>query len=117
MTNVRNKGNSFERRLRKKWRESKLFPKCETARYASKMVDDSGVDFVYTEDLQIQAKSYSTRPDYHKLITEMPTGNNVVVHEYTEKVNVSFRKKGIYAIMTLELFEKLLNKYYGRDKD
>jgi hypothetical protein len=44
MKNNRTKGHSAERLYALKFRE--LFPKCQTSRYASRMMDDAGVDLV-----------------------------------------------------------------------
>lgn len=44
MSNNRTKGHSAERLYALKFRE--LFPKCQTSRYASRMMDDAGVDLV-----------------------------------------------------------------------
>jgi len=44
MKNNRTKGHSAERLYALKFRE--IFPKCQTSRYASRMMDDAGVDLV-----------------------------------------------------------------------
>lgn len=44
MKNNRTKGHNAERHYVLKFRE--LFPKCQTSRYASRMMDDAGVDLV-----------------------------------------------------------------------
>lgn len=44
MKNNRTKGHNAERLYALKFKE--LFPKCQTSRYASRMMDDAGVDLV-----------------------------------------------------------------------
>lgn len=78
----RDKGHRYERELRQEFIEAG-FTECQTARYASKMVDDSGVDFVGLGDLNVQAKYYDSPLDYWRTLDKMPINWNasVVFHK------------------------------------
>ena len=100
-TNGRNKGNSYERKLAKEWREFGFETK--TSRYESKMLDDMKVDLTNTGFFNIQAKAVERlSPSYHEILDSMPKDNNY---------NVIFHKrnrKGEVVVMTKDDFYELV---------
>lgn len=66
---ARRKGHNFERLIRKKLLP--LFPNCQTSRYASKILDDKGIDFVGTYPFAIQAKAVERGVNPQKILSEM----------------------------------------------
>ena len=100
-TNGRNKGNSYERKLAKEWREFGF--KTKTSRYESKMLDDMKVDLTNTGFFNVQAKAVERlSPSYHEILDSMPKDNNY---------NVIFHKrnrKGEVVVMTKEDFYELV---------
>lgn len=82
-----------------------------SARYESKRLDDAGVDIVNTPPFNMQCKNEAKRPDYHKLITEMPDGINVVIHKYTEKKGTKFLTQGKYVIMEYDNWLELIELF------
>lgn len=88
------------------------FEDAVSSRYESKKADDAGVDIVGTGPFNIQCKNETKRPDYHKLITEMPDGINIVCHKYTKKSQKGkFQCQGKYAIMDYEMLLTFLEAY------
>jgi hypothetical protein len=86
-----------------------------SSRYESKRADDAGIDIVGTGPFNFQCKNETKRPDYHKLITEMPDGINVVLHKYTKKSDGGkFNCQGKYAMMDYETFMTLLDAYLNK---
>ena len=58
----RNKGHNGERHYAKVFRElSPAFDKCKTARAASRLHDDSGIDLCFTDPFNIQIKAGKQR--------------------------------------------------------
>lgn len=100
-TNGRNKGNSYERKLAKEWRE--LGFETKTSRYESKMLDDMKVDLTNTGFFNVQAKAVERlSPSYHEILDSMPKDNNY---------NVIFHKrnrKGEVVVMTKDDFYELV---------
>lgn len=66
----RRKGHDYERELVKDFKNLG-FKNCVTSRYGSKMLDDQGIDLMYTGDFAVQAKCYSRNPNYRKVLEEM----------------------------------------------
>jgi hypothetical protein len=106
--NARNAGNGFERRLAIELRD--IYPNIKTARYASRETDDSGIDFVNTGCVAIQAKRTKQRPNFKDVFAHMKTKLvKVIVWK-----NASIRgKSGEYAVIPLEDFKKLLMDLEG----
>ena len=99
--NARTKGIVYEQRIRKELIELG-WARCQTARYASKMVDDQLVDFVNTKPFNIQAKALERAPAYHDILDNMPKDGNT---------NVIFHKRnnrGTVVTMSKENFYKLI---------
>lgn len=91
------------------------FEDAVSSRYESKRADDAGIDIVGTGAFNIQCKNETKRPDYHKLITEMPDGINVVLHKYTKKSDKGkFICQGKYAMLDYKVFLDLLDAYLNK---
>ena len=80
--NSRQVGHAYERELRKRFIELG-WEDCQTSRFASKMMDDMGVDFVETPPLHVQAKRTKNQPNFRKVLAHMPDDEsyNVVYHK------------------------------------
>lgn len=86
-----------------------------SSRYESKKADDAGIDIVGTGPFNFQCKNETKRPDYHKLITEMPAGINIVLHKYTKKTEKGkFVGQGKYAVMDYETFIMFLETFFNK---
>ena len=109
MRNNRTAGHKFELKLLK-WLKD-IFPNAVTARSESKRLDDSGVDFAFTDLWQFQAKHSCNNVNYSNVLDKMPIGLNVLIHEKTEKSNKNFLVKETYAIMDLDTFKILLTNH------
>lgn len=80
---------------------------CQTARYASRMLDDAKVDIAFTTPFNIQAKMWKSAPSYHTILKEMPKDENI---------NVIFHKrpnKGEVVVMDKADFYKILKLVFG----
>jgi len=110
----RTAGHNWEREVIKDLKKVG-FQDAVSSRYESKRADDAGVDIVGTGPFNIQCKNESKRPDYHKLITEMPAGINMVLHKYTKKSDKGkFQCQGKYAIIDYETFLTFLDSYLNK---
>lgn len=87
-----------------------IFPECETSRFASKMVDDMGIDFVNTADLAIQSKTLKSNPNLVDVFERMNTKDKKV---FIYKNNRVHGPQGEYAVMPLREFLSLLVDVYG----
>lgn len=99
--NNRRAGHSYERDLRTRYR-ALGFSDCETSRFASKMMDDAGVDLVNTGPLSIQAKRTKTQPNFRAVLDRMPqdSNHNVVYHKLP--------RCGEVVVMRVEDFEEIV---------
>ena len=107
MKNGRNKGNSYERKLAKEFREMG-FSDCKTSRYESKMLDDMKVDLTNTGFFNVQAKAVERlSPTYHEIIKSMPKDSNynVIFHKKNHKGEVVVMSKDDF----YEIVEMLIN--------
>ena len=110
----RTAGHNWEREVIKDLKKIG-YAKAVSSRYESKRADDAGIDIVGTDPFNIQCKNETKRPDYHKLITEMPDGINIVCHKYTKKGDAGkFQCQGKYAIMDYETLVMLLDSYLNK---
>jgi hypothetical protein len=110
----RTAGHNWEREVVKDLKQVG-FKDAVSSRYESKRLDDAGVDVVNTGPFNIQCKNETKRPDYHKLITEMPPGMNVVLHKYTKKSDGGkFGCQGKYAVVDYDTFLMLLDSYLNK---
>ena len=103
--NARAKGCGYERKLMGELRE--WFPDIKTSRFASKMMDDAGVDFVNTNFFSLQAKAVEKGMNGHLVLEKMPDDDNinVILHKKNRQGEIAIMsKKDFYAI--LEYFHK-----------
>jgi hypothetical protein len=106
MTNSRRKGHNYERDIVKELRE--MGYDVHTARYASRMMDDKGIDIVGDFPFAIQCKSSINQPNAHVLLTEKEC--DVIFYRKQEKANKNFITKGEYVFMTKEDFYEIVQK-------
>jgi hypothetical protein len=81
--NARNKGNAYERAIRKELRE-RFYPNCETSRYGSKYADDVlKTDLINTGFLSIQCKATEKAPNFQEVLSTMPNDDkyNLIFHK------------------------------------
>ncbi len=120
MKNNRTKGHSAERLYALKFRE--LFPKCQTSRYASRMMDDAGVDLVGLPMLvQIKAglqKGMKPHEVLKNIKDNLPDESKpkVLIHH---KEGAKGKKRDEFSslvTMTFEDFFNLINLAYNDNK-
>ena len=120
MKNNRTKGHSAERLYALKFRE--LFPKCQTSRYASRMMDDAGVDLVGLPMLvQIKAglqKGMKPHEVLKNIKNNLPDESKpkVLIHH---KEGAKGKKRDEFSslvTMTFEDFFHLINLAYNDNK-
>ena len=101
MINSREKGKRFELDIAKRW--MRLFGgEVDRTSYASKKMDDAGVDLTNTDPFYLQCKAVEQSLDIHAILDRMPHDGhyNVVIHKRNNR--------GIIAALYLEDFEELL---------
>lgn len=104
MINARDKGKRFELKIAKVW--MKLFGgTVERTSYASKKLDDMGVDLTDTDPFYIQCKAVESSINYHQILERMPldTNINVVIHKRNHQPPVA----ALYLEDFLELLESM----------
>lgn len=82
MINSRDKGKRFELKIAKVW--MRLFGgEVERTSYASKKLDDMGVDLTNTDPFNIQCKAVESSMNYHQILERMPHKDNInlVIHK------------------------------------
>ena len=80
-----------------------------SARYASRMMDDKGIDIISESfPLQIQAKASINQPNCHSILTEKEC--DVIFFRKMEKQNTRFYSKGEYAMLKLDDLLNLITK-------
>lgn len=82
MINSRDKGKRFELKIAKVW--MRLFGgEVERTSYASKKLDDMGVDLTNTDPFNIQCKAVESSMNYHQILERMPHEHNInlVIHK------------------------------------
>ena len=110
----RTAGHNWEREVIKDLKKSG-YKDAVSSRYESKKADDAGIDVVNTGPFNFQCKNETKRPDYHKLITEMPAGINIVLHKYTKKTEKGkFGCQSKYAVMEYDTFLILLDAFINK---
>lgn len=106
MVNSRKKGNDYERKLAKEFREL-WYEKCCTSRAESKIMDDAWVDLMFTDQRYVQAKCYK-KFSWAKIIQTLKQMPN---HKW--KINTVFLKitnKGEMVCMSKKDFYRLIKK-------
>lgn len=104
MINSRQKGKVFELKIAKVW--MRLFGgNVERTSYASKKLDDMGVDLTDTDPFNIQCKAVESSMNYHAILERMPHGTNInlVVHKRNHQPIVA----ALYLEDLLELLESM----------
>ena len=107
--NSKKKGNAYEQKIARELRFIG-WPDCETARYASKRTDDSGIDFVGTRSFTIQAKDAERSQPYSKLLNRMIKANK-------DTIPLVFHKRN-YQLETVTMLKTdayVLMSYYDRN--
>ena len=110
---ARRKGHNFERLIRKKLLS--IYPKCQTSRYESKMLDDRGIDLTHTYPFAFQCKAVEKGVNPQKILSEM-------IIEKGEIPLLCHKKKGYRPTITMWfddwlenttklVVEKILNDY------
>lgn len=79
-----------------------------STRYASRMMDDQGIDILSDFPLKIQCKVSINQPNVHKILTE--TEAELIFYKRVEKSGSKFMPRGEYVIMRKEVLYKILLK-------
>lgn len=111
----RTAGHDWERKCAEILRT--FFPGIVTSRSANLLKDAKKVDLVNADELRdgelpfnFQCKSTCNGANYHKILNDMPDGDNILLHQYKKKANKNFVTRGEYVVMTMDTFLKLLDK-------
>jgi len=108
--NARNKGNSYERKVKNEWIELG-FEDCLTSRHASKYMDDLKVDLINTGPFNIQCKAVEKGVYPHKILEEMPDDSkyNVLFHKKNRQGEVvSMMKEDFYELINMLISNKII---------
>lgn len=111
----RRRGHDFERKVIKDFKERTSFKNCTSTRYASKMLDDMGVD-IYGLPFHVQIKTLNKKPEILEILDHMPKDDlhNFAVIKRTRKTpGGTFREKGKYVVMDYDQFFDIINKIYN----
>lgn len=101
MINPKKKGNSFELKCIKIFKELTK-EDIHSSRYTNKRLDDEGVDFE-TKDYYVQCKAVENNINTHKIIEKMKDGKTkVLLHKRN--------RQGVIVSLKLVDFIELLNK-------
>ena len=89
MINARNKGKRFELAIAKIWMEA-FGGNVERTSYASKKLDDMGVDLTDTDPFHIQCKAHERSLDLHAILDRMPIDDkyNLVIHKRNHQASI-----------------------------
>jgi hypothetical protein len=108
----RRKGHDFERKIRIDYRNLG-WTKCETSRYASKMMDDRKIDLVFTKPFAIQCKSSINNPSYHKIFKQMESDKEDYKVIYHKRKNdneyVIIQKEDFHEIIEMLIQNNIIN--------
>jgi len=82
MINARQKGKRFELKMAKLWM-SYFGGNVERSSFASKKLDDMGVDLTNTPPFNLQLKAHERSIDIHSILQRMPKDENynIVIHK------------------------------------
>ena len=117
MVHAKNKGSSYERKIRLELREMG-WDKCETSRFANRERDNELVDLVNTEPFNFQLKATERSPSYHTLLNDMPKDGNInaVIHKRNRQGEVVvLMKEDFYKLIAHES-KKAQQKKQGKDR-
>ena len=89
MINARNKGKRFELQIAKMWMEA-FGGTVERTSYASKKLDDMGVDLTDTPPFNVQCKAHERSLDLHTILQQMPQDDNynIVIHKRNHQASI-----------------------------
>ena len=115
--NSRKRGHDFERKIAQDLRDIG-FNGVVTSRSESKSMDDKKVDLIDTEGkLQclLQLKATQATPNYFKIREECPIKDKpfCIIWKKIKTTESTFRSEGEVAIIPLDYFYKLIEKYYA----
>lgn len=85
-----------------------------TARYASRMLDDSGIDIAGDYPRKLQCKAMVSTPPMISLLET--TAADTVIWRKMEKRGKRFYPIGEYAFLPLEDLLTLIDKAYGKER-
>jgi hypothetical protein len=117
----RSAGHGLEKLMAKKFREAG-YPHVVTTRAESVSRDSQGIDLINRDEavngrlpFNVQCKCSVERPQYDKLIDEMPQNKgvmNIVVHKYVCKTadQVRFQPRGHFVILNMEDFMDMVKE-------
>jgi len=113
MSSKRNRraGHSYERDVVKRLRE--MGWDVHTSRYASRLLDDSGVDIAGDFPYGIQCKATQLTPQVQDLLTT--TAADVIFWRKMVKKGKNFYNSGEYAMMDVEMFYKLIELAHKKE--
>lgn len=126
MTNVRTKGNNFERKIVIEVNNLNLGYSVGSSRLYSRYMDNMDVDIIDTPQsdkrfpYHIQCKSYTSSLKYKDIFKDFKLKDKplVIFHEVTEKRGSRFFKCGDYVILKKEdFYEMLKNMKYEKFLD
>ena len=108
----RRKGHDYERKIRLNFRELG-WSRCETSRYASKMMDDRKIDLINTKPFAVQCKASINNPSYHKIFKDMEADKDdykVIYHKrMTDNEYVIIQKKDFHELLEMLVANKIIN--------
>ena len=111
----RRRGHDFERKVINDFKKKTKFKECMSTRYASKYLDDQGVD-VFGLPFNVQIKTLNKKPEILEILDHMPKDDklNFAVIKRTRKTpGGTFREKGKYVTMSYDQFFELVNMIYN----
>lgn len=116
MTNVKTKGNNWERKVVIEINDLKLGYSVGSSRLYSRYMDNMDVDIVDTPEskerfpFHIQCKSFTSTLKYRDIFEQFKLKDKplVIFHELTEKRGSRFFKCGDFVILKKEDFYKML---------
>lgn len=115
--NSRKRGHDFERKVAQDLRDHG-FNGVVTSRSESKSMDDKKVDLIDTENklkCLLQLKATQATPNYFKIREECPIKDKpfCIIWKKIKTTESTFRSEGEVAIIPLDYFYKLIEKYYA----
>jgi len=108
----RTAGNNFERDIVKNLRERGW--DVHTSRFASKMLDNEGIDLYGDYPRKVQCKASVNTPKIHDLLTT--TAADTIFWRRMEKHKTQFYAEGEYVILNLEDFLNIIDKAYEQTR-
>ena len=104
MRNNKKAGNAYELQIVHELQD--MGYEAVSARYASRMADDAGIDIVSNFPFKVQCKSSINQPNAHVILSEKEC--DVIIFRKQEKATTNFCTKGEYVMMKKQDFYKLV---------